>query len=136
MNKLIVKNENDKLLTLESSTTGSLALLKSNGTVLLSVSLDSEGTFHIDLDWTLIKDNKSIIKLPSKLESSTEKGSKLMVSNLEHPTINGKVNVICDQLIESGALSNKPHTMDTSSDLSTKTSSLAGYPTGIKHSEK
>lgn len=134
MNKLIVKNDNDKLLTLESNPTGSLALLKSNGTVLLSVSLDSEGIFHIDLDWTLI--NKSIIKLPSKLESSTEKGSKLMVSNLEHPTINGKVNVICDQLIESGALSNKPHTMDTSSDLSTKTSSLTGYPTGIKHSEK
>ena len=58
MNKLIVKNDNDKVLTLESSPTGSLALLKSNGTVLLSVSLDSEDKFHIDLDWTLIKDRK------------------------------------------------------------------------------
>ena len=101
MNKLIVKNENDKLLTLESSLTGSLALLKSDGVVLLSVSLDSKGTFHIDLNWTLVKDNKSKITLP------------------EHP-----------KPITS------PHTMDTSSDLSTKTSSLAGYPTGIKHSEK
>ena len=101
MNKLIVKNENDKLLTLESSTTGSLALLKSNGTVLLSVSLDSEGTFHIDLDWALTKDNKSKIRLPEHLKPTTS-----------------------------------PHTMDALSYLDTETFKLAGYPTGIKHSEK
>ena len=71
MNKLIVKNDNDKVLTLESSPTGSLALLKSNGTVLLSVSLDSEGKFHIDLNWALPKDNKSKITLPSEVKNST-----------------------------------------------------------------